>query len=581
MQASGISSRVENISNISSRIDRRPYLSVVAASRNDDHGGDPLIRTQIFINNFAWQCEKYCLSAEIVLVDWNPVGGRPGLAAVLTLPRATSYCQARIIVVPTVLHNRLKYADKLSFFQMIAKNVGIRRSRGQFILATNIDILFSDELMQFIAKQQLDGDKLYRVDRYDIKSGLNQDASLNDSQEYAWANPVRTLRRFQPEKLVRHLYGEEIFKKICLPEPEYRGRNESVEILEEGGLWQIRPDRAADISYLHTNACGDFTLLSREAWYTIRGYPEFEAFSFHIDSLGMAAAHYAGYTEVSLLPPCVCFHIEHGIGSGWTPEGEEKLFSRLRNDEILTPAWPVLALMVDEMRRREAPLQFNHAKWGMADFDLPEEAIGNRQEIATSKVGELVLQAESRTVSAIQPSFDLDRMTLAYERKITSESTLVSNVNSTNAEKVVLYIPDESGSYSEQKTIATVVSLVNATTVLFHLEQFDRRFPLRLDPCQCPGFIIINEIAVFDTVNHRLVWESEGQDSSKLHFGGTAILIRNSQAAPKLFRRDEDKRWPLHIVSTGLDPQVILPTLPEDVGFPLIISIGMKIIPRS
>ena len=59
-----------------------PYLSVVAASRNDDHGGDPLIRTQIFINNFARQCEKYRLSAELIIVDWNPVIDRPGLAGV-------------------------------------------------------------------------------------------------------------------------------------------------------------------------------------------------------------------------------------------------------------------------------------------------------------------------------------------------------------------------------------------------------------------------------------------------------------------------------------------------------------------
>ncbi|HEX7294596.1 MAG TPA: hypothetical protein VF251_02510, partial [Pyrinomonadaceae bacterium] len=59
--------------------DAAPYLSVVAASRNDDHGGDPLIRTQIFLNNFARQCEKYRLSAELILIDWNPVADRPGL----------------------------------------------------------------------------------------------------------------------------------------------------------------------------------------------------------------------------------------------------------------------------------------------------------------------------------------------------------------------------------------------------------------------------------------------------------------------------------------------------------------------
>ena len=33
---------------------------------------------------------------------------------------------------------------------MIAKNAGIRRARGQFVLATNIDIIFSNELVGFL-----------------------------------------------------------------------------------------------------------------------------------------------------------------------------------------------------------------------------------------------------------------------------------------------------------------------------------------------------------------------------------------------------------------------------------------------
>ena len=80
-----------------------PYFSVVAASRNDDHGGDPLVRTQIFITNFARQCEKYCLPAELILVDWNPVPDRPGLAGVLQLPAEASWCRARVITVPAEL----------------------------------------------------------------------------------------------------------------------------------------------------------------------------------------------------------------------------------------------------------------------------------------------------------------------------------------------------------------------------------------------------------------------------------------------------------------------------------------------
>ena len=83
----------------------------------------------------------------------------------------STFCSARIISVPAVLHQRFKYADRVQFFQMIAKNVAIRRARGRFVLATNIDIIFSDELMQYIARQQLDPTKMYRVDLH-VLSGI-------------------------------------------------------------------------------------------------------------------------------------------------------------------------------------------------------------------------------------------------------------------------------------------------------------------------------------------------------------------------------------------------------------------------
>ena len=39
---------------------------------------------------------------------------------------------------------------------MIAKNVGIRRARGRFMLATNIDIIFSNELVDWLASGPLE-----------------------------------------------------------------------------------------------------------------------------------------------------------------------------------------------------------------------------------------------------------------------------------------------------------------------------------------------------------------------------------------------------------------------------------------
>ncbi|HEU0210225.1 MAG TPA: hypothetical protein VFQ78_14760 [Candidatus Udaeobacter sp.] len=561
-----------------------PYLSVVAASRNDDHGGDPLIRTQIFINTLARQCEKYRLSAELIIVDWNPVTDRPGLAAVLSTPDEAFYCKARVITVPTALHCRLKYSDKLAFFQMIAKNVAIRRARGKFILATNIDIIFSDELMRFIARQNLNATKCYRVDRYDIRNGLSKDFSLDETLEYAWANPIRTNRRYQPFKLVQCLYENDGFRKVCIPDQEFRGTIDGVDVIEEDGVWQIRAERSVNMSHLHTNACGDFTLLSRDAWFAIRGYPEFEAFSFNIDSMGLAAAHYAGYGEVSLLPPCVCFHIEHGIGSGWTPEGEEKLFNRLRQAEILNPEWPILTPLVDIMHKQAKSLEFNNAGWGMAKFELPEQPMGDTEKIPIEKLEQLTAQAESLKVSAIQPEYDFDRLTLAHERRMAERQQGLGSAFTANTDKIVLYIPDSTGSYEEGRSIVYFAHLVNTTTVIFRVERFAHQFRLRLDPCQCPGLITINSITAFDIMNRKVVWEIDGRHSSRLDIAGTAMLINhwsrgNGHRMQQIFRRERKYHEPLSVISTGLDPQLILPILPENAGFPLLISIEMKVIP--
>ena len=69
------------------------------------------------------------------------------------------------------------------------------------------------------------------------------------------------------------------------------------------------------------------------------------------------------------------YHIEHGSGSGWTPEGQNKLFERiaakglsfLGNEEVLA--------MAAQMRRLGAPMIFNHEDWGFSAFALKETVV--------------------------------------------------------------------------------------------------------------------------------------------------------------------------------------------------------------
>ena len=48
------------------------HLSVVATTRNDNHGGSLTYRMQHFVDGFVEQCKRHQLSAELILVEWNP-----------------------------------------------------------------------------------------------------------------------------------------------------------------------------------------------------------------------------------------------------------------------------------------------------------------------------------------------------------------------------------------------------------------------------------------------------------------------------------------------------------------------------
>ena len=172
-----------------------PYLSVVVTTRNDDHGGDPLKRLQALVNCFDEQCRRTGLDAEVIVVEWNPPADRPRVQSLLRWPEPC-YCTYRFVDVPADVHASLKYSDVLPLFQMIAKNVGIRRARGRFVMATNIDIIFSNELIEFLASGQLEPGYMYRVDRHDIEAAVPLHAGLEEQLAYCENHQLRVHARW-------------------------------------------------------------------------------------------------------------------------------------------------------------------------------------------------------------------------------------------------------------------------------------------------------------------------------------------------------------------------------------------------
>jgi hypothetical protein len=360
---------------------KKPYLSIVATSRNDDHGGQMLQRMQLFVNGLHEQCQIHNLKAELILVEWNPPSDRPPLVEAICWPLNKGHLSIRIITVPSKIHHLKKYSDKMALFQMIAKNVGIRRSMGEFILATNVDILFSSKLINFLASQKLQNDRMYRIDRYDVEMNVTLDMSIENILKYCRSHPIRIAKRngtvnlvtgsrhmiFSPLRYLPMKFIPNVFKKALKNSlgifPKFSN------LLDEDN--RLHTERLR----LHTNASGDFTLMHRDAFFALGGYAEFEMFSFHIDSLLCYCAHHAGYKEKVLRDPMRIYHLEHD--AGWTPEIEKSkvLKQRLELQGIPQLTNTQFDIWAVKMRRENKPMKFNNENWGLADDVLPEKQI--------------------------------------------------------------------------------------------------------------------------------------------------------------------------------------------------------------
>ncbi|MEM6392547.1 MAG: hypothetical protein AAF797_07230 [Planctomycetota bacterium] len=338
-----------------------PYLSVVATARNDNHGGDLLGRMNLFINGLMQQAESFRLPLELILVEWNPPEENARLHEALRLPEGGQYGQIRFITVPNDTHSRFEHSDALPLFQMIGKNVGIRRARGEFVLATNIDLLFSHALIKCLAKKKLRRDRLVRIDRTDVAEGVPAEGSLDD--QLAWC-----------EQNIIRVNGRDATLDLRTQDEHriYHPMDHRAWLLEKLQDWDLVP--VVTRKRLHLNGCGDFTLLHRDRWAMLRGYPEFEMFSMHLDSVLCTAAYFSGCREQVLQPPMRCYHVEHAVGSGWSKEGEAKLNARLEKAGIPQTSNQQFDYTAKGMRRRREPRIYNEENWGLVS-DTFEEII--------------------------------------------------------------------------------------------------------------------------------------------------------------------------------------------------------------
>jgi hypothetical protein len=356
-------------------------VSFVVTSRNDDHGGDMLERCGVFTDGLLEQANRHGVAGELIVVDWNPPAG-PRLHEALKIRKTSDVFAVRFIEVPPAAHQAIRNSDTIPLFQMIAKNVGIRRAHGEFVIATNPDLLFSDEVMSFLATGDLRPDTMYRLDRQDVANGVPAHASVAEQLAWCATHVLRVHGRggsvedptlAQQQDRGRHTLIRRFRKAMALAYALFGPRR-----VVRHTVWLVLKHLLASPG-VHTNGCGDFTMLSRARWCELRGYPELPLWSMHLDALLCLMAVASGVREQVLGPPCAMFHLEHG--HSWvvmTPE------QRLRTFAVKPwiDTW-LLGDLWEDAYSTGRPIVFNDERWGLGDHCLQEVRIvsGDRHTV--------------------------------------------------------------------------------------------------------------------------------------------------------------------------------------------------------
>ena len=286
------------------------YLSVVVTSRNDNHGGKIMARMRHCFQSLSEQARRHQLPIQLLLVDWNPPGDRPSLAEVPEFGASHEYFRFDVVTVPHAIHAVMPLADEIPLFQYYAKNVGIRRALGRYILATNVDVIFAEALVAHLATRPLEPGRIYRNDRWDTDIGGQLDELTSEARQEACMRKVVQINTRHGTIPVARLAGDTAGVPAGdLPRMLERFVDGVLAELGEGSVNEG----------LHLTACGDFQLMAREDWERLRGYAELPIHSWHVDSLFAFQAAAAGFEEETLPSRCAIYHIHHA--PGWANQG--------------------------------------------------------------------------------------------------------------------------------------------------------------------------------------------------------------------------------------------------------------------
>jgi len=374
-------------------------FSFIVATRNDNHGGNMKEKNQFFINRWINDVKKYNLNCELIIVDWN---SKIPLRKKLKSSFLKKNQIVKIIEVPNSIHKKFQNSKKLNFFQMIAKNTGARRATGKFLIFTNIDIVFSAKFFYYLKNNTNKNKTIYRADRHDFdlknlknykisedkikeltthihKKNYTYDIKKNKKYylrktiiyilQYSYIRIIDVLANFLKFNIQINFLKFNIelnFLKLCI-------KRISINLKSFRDLININNLKTLFSKKLHTNACGDFTMIDKQSFYKINGYYEFEGFSWHIDSLLLFKAYY--YLKLNFINlNFPIYHINHEPGKKYSSKGKISI-KKIEKIKLNYISDQQLLNLINNYRLNKFDNNDKKINWGLATEKLPIHTI--------------------------------------------------------------------------------------------------------------------------------------------------------------------------------------------------------------
>jgi hypothetical protein len=262
-------------------------ISAIIISRNDNYGGHLAERATYAINSAIATYD------EVFYIDWN--SENHSLLYDIKDNLQLKGNLKHIVITPdvaSILTNNDPQAQKCC--EVLARNIGIRRATGDYIVSTNIDIIHPK--------------------REDVE------AIIKNSDDNTF---VTLSRREMTWDIIKEFHGGGLKYDQWSELRDYIYVNSEERKDEEKTM--------AGDNYSIINCCGDFQLAPKHVWDGIRGFEEELIYPLFADTNVQKKAVMHGFGLKAIYNPPM-FHINHG-SKGWGGGGIADGINKKSNDQ--------------------------------------------------------------------------------------------------------------------------------------------------------------------------------------------------------------------------------------------------------